>query len=354
MIASMNTVHLALIAIGLLAAAGPRPGEAASTAPGPANAKLVRFTFTEPRMGTQFKIVLYAPDEAMANNAATAAFKRIADLDLIMSDYRTTSELMQLCRQAGGEPVRVSQELFFVLSKAQNVSRLSDGAFDVTVGPVVKLWRRARRAHELPDAEALARARALVGYQNIKLDEKARTVQLLRAGMQLDLGGIAKGYAADEALAVLKKQGITHALVAAGGDIAVSDAPPDAKAWKIGIAPLEDPKRKPSRYLFLENAAVSTSGDAEQYVEINGKRYSHIVNPKTGIGLIGRQSVTVVARKGIDSDSLTKVACVLGPKGGFKILDAIPNVASFAVFETEKGLQTFETERFAKIPQSTE
>jgi thiamine biosynthesis lipoprotein len=350
----MNTVHLAVIAIGFLAAPSPLPDEAASTAPGPANAKLVRFTFTEPRMGTQFKIVLYAPDEATATNAARAAFKRIADLDLIMSDYRTTSELMQLCRQAGGEPVRVSQELFFVLSKAQHVSKLSDGAFDVTVGPVVKLWRRARRAHELPDPEALARARTLVGYQNIKLDEKAQTVQLLKPGMQLDLGGIAKGYAADEALAVLKKQSIRHALVAAGGDIAVSDAPPDAKAWKIGIAPLEDPKRKPSRYLYLENAAVSTSGDAEQYVEINGKRYSHIVDPKTGIGLIGRQSVTVVAQKGIDSDSLTKVVCILGPQRGFKILDAIPGVASSAVFETDKGLKSFESERFSKIPQSTE
>jgi len=350
----MNTVRLAVIALGLLAAAGPGPGDAASSAPDPANAQLLRFTFTEPRMGTQFKIVLYAPDQATATNAARAAFKRIADLDLIMSDYRTTSELMQLCRQAGGDPVRVSQELFFVLSKAQNVSKLSDGAFDVTVGPVVKLWRRARRAHELPDAEALARARARVGYQNIKLDEKARTVQLLKPGMQLDLGGIAKGYAADEALVVLKKQGITHALVAAGGDIAVSDAPPDTKSWKIGIAPLEDPKRKPSRYLYLENAAVSTSGDAEQFIEINGKRYSHIVDPKTGIGLIGRQSVTVVAPKGIDSDSLTKVVCVLGPQRGFKILDAIPNVASFAVFETDKGIKSFESERFSKIPQSAE
>ena len=350
----MNTVPLALIVLGLLAGTGPRSGEVASLASGPANVSLARFTFTEPRMGTQFKIVLYAPDEATANKAARAAFKRIADLDLIMSDYRTTSELTQLCQQAGGQPVHVSEKLFVVLSKAQHVSKISDGAFDVTVGPFVKLWRRARRTHQLPDPDALARARALVGYQNIQLDEKARTVQLLKPGMQLDLGGIAKGYTADQALAVLQKQGITSALVAAGGDIAVSDAPPDAKAWKIGIAPLEDPNRKPSRYLYLENAAVSTSGDGEQFVEINGKRYSHIVDPKTGIGLIGRQSVTVVARKGIDSDSLTKIVCVLGPKRGFKILDVIPGAASFAVFETDKGLKTFESEFFSKIPQSAE
>src|SRR5262249_28184538 len=157
----------------------------------------------------------------------------------------------------------------------------------------------ARRTHELPDAKELSRARALVGYQNLRLDAKARTVQLLKPGMQLDLGGIAKGYSADEALAVLRKNGITRALVAAGGDIAVGDAPPDVDGWKIGIAPLEDPDKKPTRYLILQNAAMSTSGDAEQYVEISGKRYSHIVDPRTGIGLVGRQSVTVVARKGI-------------------------------------------------------
>jgi len=350
----MNTVQLKLLVV---AAAFMRPGEAASVDRGNARArepKLARFTFIEPHMGTRFKIVLYAPDEATANHAAKTAFERIASLDHIMSDYSPTSELMQLCKKAGSNPVRVSAELFFVLSHAQKVSRLSNGAFDVTVGPIVKLWRRARRSQQLPDADELARARAVVGYQNVKLDKKARTVQLLKPGMQLDLGGIAKGYSADEALAVLKQHGITRALVAAGGDIAVSDAPPDAKAWKIGIAPLEDPNHKPSRYLFLQNAAVSTSGDAEQYVEIDGKRYSHIVDPKTGIGLVGRQSVTVVARKGIDSDSLTKVVCVLGPKRGFAILDAIPEIASLAVFELEGGLKTFESSRFAKVPQSAE
>jgi FAD:protein FMN transferase len=314
--------------------------------------KLARYTFKELHMGTQFRIVLYAPAEGMAKRASQAAFERVKQLDLIMSDYRPASELMRLCRQAGGEPVPVSDELFFVLSRAQEVSKKSDGAFDVTVGPIVRLWRRARRAHQLPDAEELAKARALVGYQNIRLDAKTRAVQLLKPGMQLDLGGIAKGYSADEALAVLKKHGITRALVAAGGDIAVGDRPPDAEGWKIGIAQLEDPDRTPSRYLILRNAAVSTSGDAEQYVEIGGKRYSHIVDPKTGLGLVGRQSVTVVARKGIDSDSLTKVVCVLGPKRGLPILENMPDIAALVVQQTDKGLETTESNRFAKIPQT--
>ena len=173
----------------------------------------------------------------------------------------------------------------------------------------------------MPDPDKLAAAPELVGWKNVVLDEKAHTVQLLKAGMQLDLGGIAKGYAADEGLAVLKKEGVTRALVAAGGDIAVSDPPPDADGWKIAIAPLEEDADKEGPYMVLHDAAVSTSGDAEQYVEIDGKRYSHIVDPKTGLGLVGRMSATVVAPHGVVADSHTKIVAVLGPERGFKILE---------------------------------
>ena len=312
---------------------------------------LTRFAFTEPHMGTTFRITLYASDRATADRAARAAFERIAALDAMMSDYKPDSELMRLCHKAGGEPVRVSEELFFVLSKAQEVSRLSGGAFDVTIGPVVRLWRRARRTQRLPDPEGLAEARALAGYEKVRLDPKARTVQLLKPGMQLDLGGIAKGYAADEALAVLKKNGVRRALVAAGGDIAASGPPPDAEGWTVGIAPLENPDGKPSRYLVLKNAAVSTSGDAEQHVEIDGKRYSHIVDPRTGSGLIGRQSVTVVAPKGILADSLTKVVSVLGPARGFEVIDRVEGVASYVVRQTDEGLEKAASRRFSQVPQ---
>jgi thiamine biosynthesis lipoprotein len=241
--------------------------------------------------------------------------------------------------------------LFTVLAQAQEVSRRSEGAFDVTVGPVVRLWRTARKTKQIPDEQELKQALALVGYQSIRLDEKDRTVQLLTPGMQVDLGGIAKGYSADEALVVLQSHGITRALVAAGGDIAVSGPPPDKDGWSIGIAPLEDPNKKPSRYLILKHGAVSTSGDAEQYVEIGGKRYSHIIDPRTGLGLVGRMSVTVVARRGILSDSLTKVVAVLGPERGFAILDGFDGVASLVVRKTDNGLETLESRGFHRIPQ---
>src|SRR3954462_5287781 len=147
---------------------------------------LERFTFTEPHMGTRFRILVYAPDEATANKGAKAAFARIKQLDGIMSDYKPASELMQLCGKAGGPPVRISEELFFVLDKAQQVSRKSDGAFDVTVGPLSRLWRFARKAQRLPEPDELKEALPLVGYDKLILDPKARTARLTKEKMQLD------------------------------------------------------------------------------------------------------------------------------------------------------------------------
>jgi thiamine biosynthesis lipoprotein len=281
---------------------------------------LRRFTFTEPHMGTHVRVVFYATSDSEARDAARAAFDRVAALDDCLSDYKPESELMRLCARAGNGPVPVGPELFTVLAKAQEIAEKSDGAFDVTVGPVVRLWRVARRAHRLPHPDKLAKARALVGYRNLRLDPAAKTVQLLKPGMLLDLGGIAKGYAADEALAVLKKHGVTRALIAAGGDIALGDSPPGKEGWDVAIAPLEAGDRSP--HLLLRDTGVSTSGDAEQYLEIGGVRYSHIVDPRTGLGLTGRMAVTVVAKHGIDSDSLTKVAAVLGPEKGLPIIES--------------------------------
>jgi thiamine biosynthesis lipoprotein len=309
--------------------------------------KLERHTFAEPHMGTRIQITVYAADEATARRAARAAFDRVAALDGIMSDYRPTSELMRLCQQAGGEPVRVSEDLFQVLSRSQDLSRRSGGAFEVTVGPVVRLWRAARKDRKLPEAGELARARELGGFDKVKLDPKARTVQLTRAGMQLDLGGIAKGYAADAAQAVLKKHGITRALVAAGGDIVVSGPPPGREGWSVGIAPLERPG-KPARSLVLRDAAVSTSGDIEQFVEIDGKRYSHIVDPKTGLGLVGRSSVTVLAPCGTASDGLATAVSVLGPERGLKLIEETEGAAAYIVRKMDRGEETFTSKRFPK------
>lgn len=270
-------------------------------------------------MGVQVRLAVYAPDEASAMRACTAAFARVAALEQILSDWRPDSELMRLCRKAGGSWVRASPELFFVLQRAQELSRRSGGAFDVSVGPYVALWRRARKSGQLPSLQELRQARAAVGWRKIQLDAKARRVRLTVPGMRLDLGGIAKGYAGDEALLVLKQHGVTRALFEAGGDIVTGDAPPGRAGWSVQAPAAEKAgpaKGGASRTLALANAAVSTSGDWNQYVVFKGRRYSHIVDPRTGIGLTNGFAATVVARDGITSDSLATAVSVLGPRKG--------------------------------------
>jgi len=267
-------------------------------------------------MGVRARIVVYAADRESAERACHAAFDRIADLDGIMSDYRPNSELMRLCAKAGGPPVKSSPELLFVLQKAEELSRRSDGAFDVTVGPFVKLWRKARKSGALPSQQEIGAARKLVGWQKMVIDADPGTVRLDATGMLLDLGGIAKGYACDEALRVLRQHEIRSALVEMGGDLVVSEAPPGKKGWEIEVPNARDPGRvvgAVSRRRFpLSNAAVSSSGDTEQYIEIEGVRYSHIVDPRTGLGLTNRIAVTVIAPDGITSDGLSTAISVLG------------------------------------------
>ena len=186
----------------------------------------------------------------------------------------------------------------------------------------MSLWRKARREKKLPDAERLAQALEAVGHQKMRLDSRSRTVQLLVPRMRLDLGAIAKGYATDEALKVLRRRGISRALVAGGGDMTLGDPPPGKKGWRIEIAPLDTTNAPPARFVLLANAGLATSGDLFQHVEIGAKRYSHIVDPRTGIGLTDHSLVTVIAPDGITADSLATAVSVLGPDKGIKLVEA--------------------------------
>jgi thiamine biosynthesis lipoprotein len=312
-------VLCASVALALFAAAAP----------------LDRHEFTEPHMGTTFRIVLYAPDDGTARAEAAKAFARIGELDAALSDYRPTSELSRVTREAVGRPVRVSDDLLGVLIPAQVLARRSDGAFDITVGALTRLWRRARREIELPSAQDLAAARAVTGFRLLHVDEQAHSVRVDREGMQLDAGGIAKGFAADQALRVLTREGFPRAMVAAGGDIALGDPPPGRRGWEVALAGLDSDGTAPSSPRILQHAGVSTSGDAEQWVEIGGVRYSHIIDPHSGWPLRGRSSVSVVATDATTSDMLATAIDVLGPDRGRRLVDGWPGAA--ALIGTREG-----------------
>ncbi len=311
---------------------------------------LKRYEFKHPAMGAEFTITLFAPDQEGALSAAQSAFRRVDDLEDIMSDYQADSELMRLCEQPPGKPIPVSADLFDVLKRAQKVSVLSGGAFDVTVGPYVRLWRFARKRKQLATPPEMASAGAAVGFQKLKLDPRVWTVTLLAPNMRLDLGGIAKGYAADQALRVLKSRGITRALVAASGDIALGNPPPGQTAWRIGITGI-DTTNDVERKLLLHNCGISTSGDTEQSVEIQGVRYSHILNPHTGVGLTNRIQATVVAPDATTTDALATTVCVLGPVRALQLVDSLPRVGTLIMTKEGGQLHRLESRTFKTIPR---
>ncbi len=311
---------------------------------------LFRYEFNRPEMGVPFRIVLYAPDEIKAKMASEAAFDRVAHLNDILSDYETDSELNKLSRTSGsGREVAVSDDLWAVLQRAQKLAERSYGAFDITVGPCIGLWRRARRTKQMPDPVLLAKARLVVGYEKLRLNPKKHTALLEAKGMKLDLGGIAKGYAVDQALKVLRTNGITRALVAGAGDMAVSNPPPGKEAWQIEIAPIDAPGAPPARSVLLTHAAIATSGDLFQRLEIDGKRYSHIVDPRTCIGLTDHSLVTVIATNCTTADSLATTVSVLGPKNGLQLVERTPGAEAHIARQPVSAIEVSETIGFGKF-----
>ncbi len=253
-------------------------------------------------MGTLFRVVVYAKSATQARTGFDAAFARARELDGRLSDYREDSELNRLCRAGRAQ---VSDDLFDVLRTGLDLARDSGGAFDPTLGPLTRLWRESRRNGRLPDAPALAEARRRTGWRKVRMDARTRTVTLEVPGMQLDLGGIAKGFAADHMIVALRRLGLPRALVAASGDIAVGEG-----SWTVEVA---------GSIRTLANGGVSTSGPAEQFVEIGGVRYAHIVDPRTGIGLVNAKTVGVIAPSATLADALATAAVVLDDPGASRL-----------------------------------
>lgn len=311
---------------------------------------LQRFEFEQPQMGLPFRIVLYAESPSLAEAAARAAFARVAELNQVFSDYEDDSELTLLSRSSGsGCAVPVSDELWRLLNIAETMSRRSDGAFDITVGPLVQVWRRARRQRELPTPEVIAEAKSRVGWQKVVLDSRVRTAKLLVSGMRLDLGSIAKGRALDEALRELRSHGIPRALVTGSGDMALGDPPPGRTGWRIELAPLDAPGAPPTQFLSLRNCGFATSGDLFQHVELGGKRYSHIVDPHTGLGMTDHSLVTVIARDCVTANSLSTTTCVVGPERGLALVNGTPGASARVVRKPGERVEVSESPSFARF-----
>ncbi len=298
---------------------------------------LRKYQFQSSHMGTLFSATLFASNEVAAAEASEAAFARVARLEEVLSDYQADSELSLLRATPVGKPVTVSGDLFRVLQRAQRLSGLSDGAFDATVGPYVRLWRFSRKRRTLPDETELAAARAAVGYQHLVLNSRKQELTLRVPGMRLDVGGIAKGFAADEALNVLKRRGIERALVAASGDIAIGKAPPGQRGWRVAVTGIGSSTNALTRHLCLANAGISTSGDVEQFIEIGGVRYSHIVSPKTGLGLTNRIQATVISRDATTTDALATAVCIMGAERGLRMIERLPATEALVMRKDGSG-----------------
>lgn len=263
-------------------------------------------TFERGLMGTRFSITCHHGDAAEAKTAADAAFEAAEEINRVASDYIADSELLSLSKHPAGEAVSVSPLLFKLLSEARELAEKTSGFFDPTLGPLTKLWRESRRRKSLPDADALSTAKAATGWKSLILDPGKSTVILTKPGMRLDLGGIAKGQAADAMLAVMIERGIPASCITAGGDIRAGDPPPGSDGWNVGVRP----SKEQSGQLVLKNAAVSTSGDLHQSIEIVGVRYSHIIDPATGLGLTRHVAATIIAPNATLSDALATACCV--------------------------------------------
>ncbi len=331
--------------------------EVAASPPGPTAA--TRVSQTQRLMGVPWTITVHAPSEAVGDAAIAAGFAEVARLEPILSDYDPQSELSRLSAAAPtAAPKHVSDDLWRVLERAVEIRDATDGAFDPTVGPLTSLWRQARRSGRLPLAGKLAAAREAVGQETLRLAPDTRGVVLTQPAMRLDLGGIGMGYAVDRAVEVLKCHGLTSAMVDASGDIAVTAAPPGTSGWRIAVAPLQPPGNgtvpgDAGEHLLLTHAAVTTSGDAFQAVAIDGRRYSHIVDPRTGLGVAGPAAVTVVAPDCTTADALATAASVLGPERAAPVIAGLSGCAARFVRQGDGQTYVSQTPRWpSQAPQS--
>ena len=301
------------------------------------DAQQSRFSFTESKMGAPFTVVFYLNDSVEAARVAKRCFIIVDSFNFIFSDYIDTSELSKLSATAGinAQATIVSPALYDILLKSKKAYELSEGAFDITMGPLSKLWRKSRKHHQFPNDSTVKSVRNLIGFDKLVIDTVNKTVRLTQIGMQLDLGGIAQGYVAQKIIDFLHTQDINNALVNASGDIVMSGAPIDKKGWVIGVNVPETTDELLTQKLVLQNISVTTSGDAYQFIEKDGIKYSHIIDPTTGYGVTSQRNVTAIAADGTTADWLATACSILSIKKAKKLASSLG--AEVLIAEIIKG-----------------
>ena len=299
------------------------------------SAQKKKFTFTKTKMGSPFNLIFVASDSIMASVIAQDCFNLIDSLSQIFSDYDTTSEVSKVNANAGLRPIKMTPALFDLVLLSQEAYIKSHGAYDISIGPLSLLWRKARKKKEFPPASAVDDARKLVAFNQVQINKFSITIYLPKRGMRLDFGGIAKGYIAQWVIDELKNRGITEALADAGGDIVMSSSPLNSKGWLVGVNIPETTDDLLSKQLQLANISVATSGDVYQFMVKNGVKYSHIIDPKTGYGVTSLRNVTVIAPMGGTADWLA-TACSILPMALAKKV-AQENHAQLLITTLKKG-----------------
>ncbi|MEY3188440.1 MAG: hypothetical protein RIT41_975 [Bacteroidota bacterium] len=311
-----------------------------------------KFSYSEMKMGSAFNLIIVSADSNKANHLAQKSYELVDSLNHIFSNYDSSSELSKINASAGLLPYKMSTAMLDLVQKSQYAYIQSKGAYDISIGPLSSLWRNARKAKLFPEASTVLATKKLVGLNQVKINKRLGTIFLPNANMQLDFGGIAKGYIAQWVINFLKANGIQQALVDAGGDIVMSGPPLNQQGWLIGVNLPETTDQLLNKKLQLSNCSVATSGDVYQFIEYKGVKYSHIINPLTGYGVTNLRNVTIVAKTGATADWLATACSILPIKEAKQL--AISHQAALLITTLKNGKLVFEaTPNFKNYWQTT-
>lgn len=287
-------------------------------------------------MGNRFEISVIADDAVYADTCMGAAVREIQRIENLFTTFKDDSDTNRINMQAGISPVKVEREVLELIQRSLMISGITQGSFDITYGSIDKsLWNFDKDMKQLPDAATAKKAVKLINYKNVILDEKDCTVFLKEKGMRIGFGGIGKGYAAERAKTILQQMGITSGIVNAAGDLTAWGYQPDGRPWTIGIAD-PDSMHHPFSSLNITNMAIATSGNYVKYAVINGKKYSHTIDPKTGLPVSGIKSVTIVAPNAELADALATPVMVMGIKSGLNLIDQLPAISCIIIDDNNK------------------